>query len=127
MGVKILHTLKRFKFARVWRPGVLYAALMIALFEEGLLFSAPRLYPGTRVVFKSSLSPEIRLLSSSMRVLRALFVAHDWVKEKPCFLLAYLVSPTADTTPAGLLVPVTLKATPDGLVVLTSRPVEPIG
>ena len=67
------------------------------------------------------------LLSSSTRVVRALVDVHDCVSVSPFLRSVYFVSPRAETTPAGVEVPVTLKATPEGVVVFTSSAVEPMG
>lgn len=73
----------------------------------------------------SSLSPLAMWFSSSMWLRRTLAVDQAWVRLKPFFLSSNLASRSPEMAPDLVSrIPRTLKVTPEGVLVLTSR-VEP--
>ena len=94
-------------------PDCLYAALINADFV---------FLSGWRAVDTSTLRPLAIWFSTSTRLRRTLEVVQAWVRVKPYLRLVYLASSSPEMT-SDLLsrLPETLKATSEGVFVLTSR------
>jgi hypothetical protein len=108
-----LQTLNTSREARVWNPDCLIAAFKMAVL-------AP--LSGDKEVERSNLTPSAIWFSTSTTLRRMLEVVQAWVTVKPCFLSVHFASRSAKM--ASLLVsqlPATLKATFEGVLVLTSR------